>query len=182
VVLFALGTGASLAQDTSTPAADKIAAIDSAAPITLDSSSTADSTSNPNAEPSPAVAKGAQAPRETKGSIRRHTVSAPTKTIDTAPSTTDEIGETKMVEIKDLGERTVCEDVILSGSRMVLGHRCRTYNINDRSDMKAADEKKEQTKQTLTDLRRMQDNLEREQRQQEWNRERAAAALVMGSH
>jgi len=77
---------------------------------------------------------------------------------------------------------TVCEDVGLPGSRMVVGHRCRTYNIYDRSDMKAADEKKEQTKQTLTNLRRMQDNLERDQRQQEWNRERAVAALVMGSH
>ena len=70
----------------------------------------------------------------------------------------------------------------MPGSRMVVGHRCRTYNIHDRSDMKAAEEKNEQKKQTLTDLRRMQDNLEREQRQQEWNRERAVAALVMGAH
>ena len=181
-VLFALGTGASLAQDTSTPAAGNVATIDSAAPSAIDSSSTAASASNRNAEPSPVVENDAQAAREANRSIRRHANTAPTNTTGTARSTKDENAETKTVEIKDLGERTVCEDVGLPGSRMVVGHRCRTYNIHDRSDMKAAEEKNEQTKQTLADLRHMQDNLEREQRQQEWNRERAAAALVMGSH
>jgi hypothetical protein len=174
VVLLALGTGASLAQDASTSAADNVATIDSAAPTALDSSSTADSTSNPNAEPSRAIENDAQSAPATKRSTRRHTVPAPTQTVETAP--------TKTVEIKDLGERTVCEEVGLPGSRIVVGKRCRTYNIHDRSDMKMAEDKKEQTKQTLTDLRRMQDNLEREQRQQEWNRERAVAALVMGAH
>ncbi len=181
-VLFALVTGASLAQDTSTPAADNIATIALATPSAIGSSSTADSASNRNAEPSPAVENDAQSARESNRSIRRHANAAPTKTTGTATSTMDESAETKTVEIKDLGERTVCEDVGLPGSRMVVGHRCRTYNIHDRSDMKVAEEKKEQTKQALTDLRRMQDNLEREQRQQEWNRERAVAALVVGTH
>src|SRR6516164_2192657 len=54
-VLFALGTGVSLAQDRSTPAADPIATIDSATPTALDTPATAESTSNPNAERSPAV-------------------------------------------------------------------------------------------------------------------------------
>ena len=49
-VLFALGAGASFAQDTSTPAADDIATIDSAAPTAIDSSSTADSTSKPHGD------------------------------------------------------------------------------------------------------------------------------------
>jgi hypothetical protein len=182
VALLALGTGASLAQGTSAPAADNIATIDSVAPSALDSLSAADSTSNPNAEPSPAVEKDAQSTRATKRSTRRHTTPAPTETIETAPTNTAEVTPTKTVEIKDTGERTVCEEVGLPGSRMVVGKRCRTYNIHDRSDMKVAEEKKEQTKQTLTDLRRMQDNLEREQRQQEWNRQRAVAALVMGTH
>ncbi len=181
VVLFALGTGASLAQGTSTPAADNIATIDSAAPTALDSSSTADSTSDPNAEPSPAVENDAQSARATKRSTRRHTTPAPTKTVETAPTKTVEIAPTKTVEIKDTGERTVCEDIGLPGSRMVVGKRCHTYNIYDRSDMKLAEEKKEQTKQTLTDLRRMEDNLEREQRQREWDRERAVAAMVVRS-
>ena len=182
VVLFALGTGTSLAEDNSTPAADNIATIDSAAPTALDSSPTADSTSDLNAEPSPAVENDAQSARATKRSTRRHTTPAPTESVATAPTSTAEVAPTKTVEIKDLGERTVCEDVGLPGSRMVVGKRCYTYNIHDRSDMKVAEEKKEQTKQTLTDLRRMQDNLEREQGQQEWNRERAVAALVMGAH
>ncbi len=186
VVLLALGTGTSLAEDSSTPAAGEIATIDSAAPAALDS--TADSTSNPSAEPSPAAENRAQSSRATKRATRRHSTTAPTKTVETAPSTVenaataDEVTPTKTVEIKDNGERTKCEEIGLPGSRMVVGKRCYTYNIYDRSDIKAADEKKEQTKQTLQDLRRMQDNLEREQRQQEWNRERAVAALVMGSH
>jgi hypothetical protein len=179
-VFFALGAGASFAQDTSTPAADDIATIDSAAPTAIDSSSTADSTSKPHAER--AVKTGAQSAPDTLRPPRRHATAAPSKTVEIAPNKTIEIGPGETVEIKDQGERTVCEDVGLPGSRMVVGHRCRTYNIYDRSDMKAADEKKEQTKQTLADLRRMQDNLERDQRQQEWNRERAVAALVMGSH
>src|SRR6185295_3475594 len=128
-VLLALATGASLAQDTSTPA-DNIATIDSAAPTALDSSSAGGSASNPSAEP--AVKNGAQSARDAKGPPRRHTTAAPTRTIDTVSSTTDETGDTKTVEIKDLGERTVCEDVGLPGSRMVVGHRCHTYNIHDR--------------------------------------------------
>jgi hypothetical protein len=154
----------------------------------LPSTSTADSTSNLNAEASAAVENGAQSTRATKRSARRHSTAAPTKTVETAPSTvdnaltTDEVTPTKTVEIKDTGERTKCEQIGLPGSRMVVGKRCYTYNIYDRSDMKLADEKKEQTKQTLQDLRRMQDNLDAEQRQQEWNRERAVAALVMGAH
>ena len=190
VVLLALGTGASLAQGTSTPAADNIAKIDSAAPTVLESSSTADSTSNLNAEPSPAVANDAQSARATKRSTRRHTTPAPTKTVEVAPTETVEIAPTKTVdiaptktvEIKDTGERTVCEDIGLPGSRIIVEKRCHTYNINDRSDMKLADEKKEQTKRTLNEVRRMEDNLELEQRQQEWNRERAIAALVLGTH
>ena len=182
VVVFALGTGASLAEETSTPTADNVATIDSAAPTALDSSSAADAASHPNAEHSPAVANDAQSANATNRPLRRHATQAPNKTIEVAATGTDENAPTKTVEIKDLGERTVCEDVGLPGSRMVVGHRCRTYNIHDRSDMKVAEEKKEQTKQALADLRRMQDNLEREQRQQEWNRERAVAALVMGAH
>ena len=174
LVLFALGTGASLAQGASTPAADQIAAIDSAAPTALDSSTTADSTSNPNAEPSRAVENEAQAASATKRSTRRHTTPAPTKT--------DEIAETKTIELKDTGERTVCEDVGLPGSRIVVGKRCRTYNIHDRDDMKMAEEKKEETKRAITEVQRMQDNLERQQRQREWDRERAIAALVVGTH
>ena len=187
-VLLALGSGASLAQGTSTPAADPIETIDSAAPTALGSSSTVDSPANPNAEPSPAVENSAQPSRASKRAARRHTAAESTKAVETAPSTaenastTDEVTPAKTVEIKDTGERTVCEDIGLPGSRMVVGKRCRTYNIYDRSDMKLADEKKEHTKQTLQDLRRMQDNLEAEQRQQEWNRERAVAALVMGTH
>jgi hypothetical protein len=183
-----LGTAASFAQDASPPVADNIATIDSAAPAALNSSSTADSTSSPKAEPSPSVENGAQSARATKRSTRRHGTAAPTKTVETASSTvdnapaTDEVTPTKTVEIKDTGERTKCEEIGVPGSRMVVGKRCYTYNINDRSDIKLADAKKEQTKETLQDLRRMQDNLEREQRQQEWNRERAVAALVMGSH
>jgi hypothetical protein len=182
VVLLALGTGASFAQGTSTPAADNIATIDSAAPTVLDSSPTADSTSNPNAEPSPAVEDDAPSARATKRSTRRYTAAAPTKTAEIAATKTVEIDPTKTVEIKDTGERTVCEDIGLPGSRIVLGKRCHTYNINDRSDMKLADEKKEQTKRALGEVRRMEDNLELEQRQQEWNRERAIAALVLGTH
>ena len=194
-VLLALGSGASLAQGTSTPAADPIETIDSAAPTALGSSSTVDSPANPNAEPLPAVQNGAQSARATKRSTRRHSTAAPTKTVETAPSTvdnapstdesapsTDEVTATKTIEIKDTGERTKCEEIGLPGSRIVVGKRCYTYNINDRSDMKLAEQKKEHTKQTVQDLRRMQDNLESEQRQQEWNRERAVAALVMGTH
>ena len=187
-VLFALGTGVSLAQDRSTPAADPIETIDSAAPTALGSSSTVDSPANPNAEPSPAVENGAQSARATKRSTRRHSTAAPTTTVETAPPTvdnapsTDEVTATKTIEIKDTGERTKCEEIGLPGSRIVVGKRCYTYNINDRSDMKLAEQKKEHTKQTVQDLRRMQDNLESEQRQQEWNRERAVAALVMGTH
>jgi hypothetical protein len=186
VVLLALGTGTSFAEDASTPAADEIATTDSAAAAALDS--TAVSTSNPNAEPSPAAENRAQSARATKRAAKRHGTAAPTKTVDSAPTSvetaaaTDEAIPTKTVEIKDNGERTKCEEIGLPGSRMVVGKRCYTYNIYDRSDMKRADEKKEQTKQTLQDLRRMQDNLDAEQRQQEWNRERAVAALVMGSH
>ena len=194
-VLLALGSGASLAQGTSTPAADPIETIDSAAPTSPRSSSTVDSPANPNAEPSPAVENSAQPSRASKRAARRHTAAESTKAVETAPSTvdnapstdesapsTDEVTATKTVEIKDTGERTKCEEIGLPGSRMVVGKRCYTYNIYDRSDMKLADEKKEHTKQTLQDLRRMQDNLEAEQRQQEWNRERAVAALVMGGH
>jgi hypothetical protein len=181
VVLVALGTGASLAQGTSTPAADNVATIDSAAPTVLDSSA-ADSTSSLNAEPSPAVENDAQSARATKRSTRRHSAPAPTKTGEIAPSKTVEIDPTKAVEIKDTGERTVCEDVGLPGSRIILGKRCHTYNIYDKDDMKLADEKKEQTKRALSEVRRMEDNLELEQRQQEWNRERAIAALVLGTH
>ena len=187
-VLFALGTGVSLAQDRSTPAADPIATIDSATPTALDTPATEESTSNPNAEPSPAVENSAQPSRASKRAARRHTAAESTKAVETAPSTaenastTDEVTPAKTVEIKDTGERTKCEEIGLPGSRMVVGKRCYTYNIYDRSDMKLADEKKEHTKQTLQDLRRMQDNLEAEQRQQDWNRERAVAALVMGSH
>jgi len=187
-VLLALGTGASLAQGTSTTAADRIETIDSAAPTSPGSSSTIDSPANPNAEPSPAVQNGAQSARATKRSTRRHSAAAPTKTVETAPSkvdnapSTDEITATKTVEIKDTGERTKCEEIGLPGSRMVVGKRCYTYNINDRSDMKLAEQKREHTKQTVQDLRRMQDNLESAQRQQEWNRERAVAALVMGTN
>jgi hypothetical protein len=173
VVLFALGTGASLAQDTSTPAADPVATIDAAAPTAVDSASTP-SASKPNAELSPAVENDGQPARETKRSTTRHATPALTKT--------DEIEPTKTVEIKDTGERTKCEDIVLPGSRMVMGKRCRTYNIYDRSDMKQAEEKKEQTKQAIADVRRMQDNLELEQRQREWDRERATAAVVLGSH
>jgi hypothetical protein len=146
VVLFALGTGASLAQDTSTPAADNNATIGSAAPTALDSSSTDDSTSNPNAEPSPALEKDAQSARAAKRSTRRHTTPAPANTVEIAPTETVEVAPTKTVEIKDTGERTVCEDVGLPGSRMVVSKRCHTYNIYDRSDMRLAEEKKEQTK------------------------------------
>jgi hypothetical protein len=186
VGLFALGTGASLAEGSSTPAADNIATIDSAAPTALDSPSTTDA--NSNAERSPAVGSDAQSTRATKRSTRRHATPAPTKTGETAPSNVDgtapsnadETAPLKTVELKDTGERTKCEEIGLPGSRIVLGKRCYTYNINDRSEMKLADEKKEQTKQTMSDLRRMQDNLELEQRQQEWNRERAAAAMVVG--
>jgi len=178
-VLLALATGASLAQDTSTPA-DNIATIDSAAPTAIDSSSTADSTSKPHAER--AVKTGAQSAPDTLRPPRRHTTAAPTRTIDTVSSTTDETGDTKTVEIKDLGERTVCEDVGLPGSRIVVGKRCRTYNIHDRDDMKMAEEKKEETKRAITEVQRMQDNLERQQRQREWDRERAIAAMVVGTH
>jgi hypothetical protein len=187
-VLLALGSGASLAQGTSTPAAAPIETIDSATPTALGSSPTVDSPANPNAEPLPAVENGAQSARATKRSTRRHSTAAPTKTVETAPSTvdntpsTDEVTATKTVEIKDTGERTKCEEIGLPGSRMVVGKRCYTYNINDRSDMKLAEQKREHTKQTVQDLRRMQDNLDREQRQQEWNRERAVAAVVMGAH
>jgi len=187
-VLLALGTGASLAQGTSTPASDPIETIDSPAPTAFGSSSTVDSPANPNAEPSLAVENSAQSARATKRSTRRHSTAAPTKAVETAPSTvdnapsTDEVTATKTVEIKDTGERTKCEEIGLPGSRMVVGKRCYTYNINDRSDMKLAEQKREHTKQTVQDLRRMQDNLESEQRQQEWNRERAVAALVMGAH
>jgi hypothetical protein len=174
LVLFALGTGASLAQGTSTSAADPIATIDEPAPTAVDSSSTAASTSTPSAEPSPAVENDGQPARETKRSTRRHAAPASTKTDENEP--------TKTVEIKDTGERTVCEDIGLPGSRMVVGKRCRTYNIYDRSDMKQAEQKKEQTKQAIAEVRRMQDNLELEQRQREWDRERATAALVLGSH
>jgi hypothetical protein len=182
VVLFALGTGASLAQGTSTPAADNIATIGSAAPTALDPSSTADSTSNLNAEPSPAVENDAQSARATKRSTRRHTTPAPTKTVETAPTETVEIAPTKTVEIKDTGERTVCEDIGLPGSRIIVGKRCHTYNIYDRSEMKLAEEKKEETKRAISEVRRMEDNLELEQRQREWDRERAIAALVVGTH
>ena len=182
VVLLALGTGASLAQGTSTPAADNIATIDWPLRPPCDSSSTADSTSNPNAEPSPAVENDAQSARATKRSTRRHTTPAPTQPVETAPTKTVEIAETKTVEIKDTGERTVCEDIGLPGSRIIVEKRCHTYNIYDRSDMKLAEEKKEQTKRTLTELRRMEDNLELEQRQREWDRERAIAAMVGGTH
>jgi hypothetical protein len=182
VVLFALGTGTSLAEDNSTPAADNIATIDSAAPTTLDSSPTADSTSDLNAEPSPAVENDAQSARATKRSTRRHTTPAPTKTVETAPTETVEIAPTKTVEIKDTGERTVCEDIGLPGSRIIVGKRCHTYNIYDRSEMKLAEEKKEETKRAISEVRRMEDNLELEQRQREWDRERAIAALVVGTH
>jgi hypothetical protein len=190
VVLFALGTGASIAQDTSTPAAGPIATIDSVAPTALDSSATADSTANTNAEPSPGVENDAQPARANKRSMRRHATAAstktaevaPTTTAESAPTTTGEIEPTKTVEIKDTGERTVCEDVGLPGSRMVVGKRCHTYNIYDRVDAKLAAENTEQTKRTLTELRHMQDNLELEQRQQEWNRERAIAGAVLGTH
>ena len=190
VVLLALGTGASLAQDTSTPAADNVARIDSAAPTAVDASPDADSTSNLNAESSPALENDAQSPRATKRSMRRHATPAPAKTAEVAPAKTVEVATPntvesapiKTVEIKDTGERTKCEEIGLPGSRMVVGKRCYTYNINDRSDMKLAEQKREHTKQTVQDLRRMQDNLESEQRQQEWNRERAVAALVMGTH
>jgi hypothetical protein len=180
LVLFALGTGASHAQGTSAPAADPIATTGSAAPTALDSSSIADSPSNPNAEPSPAVENDAQSTRATKRSARRHTPPAPTKTVEAAPAEPGEVVPTKTIELKDTGERTVCEDIGLPGSRMVVGKRCHTYNIHDRDDAKLAEEHKEQTKQTLRELRQMQDNLELEQRQQEWNRERAIAALVVG--
>jgi len=173
VVLFALGTGASLAQDQPAPAADANETSDPAAPTARDPSTTAESNSNSNAERSPVIEDNAQSARASKRSTRRHTP-APTETVETAP--------TKTVEIKDTGERTVCEDVGLPGSRMVIGKRCHTYNIHDRDDMRLADEKKEQTKQTLTELRRMEDDLERQQRQREWDRERAIAALVVGSH
>ena len=179
-LLLALGTGASLAEGTSTPAADPIETIDSAAPADLGSSSTADSSANPNAEPSPAVENGAQPARETKRSKRRHATAAPTKTPEIESTETVEVDKT--VEIKDTGERTVCEEIGLPGSRMVVGKRCHTYNIYDRADMKQAEEKKEQTNRTLADLRRMEDNLEREQRQREWDRERAVAAMVGGAH
>ena len=76
----------------------------------------------------------------------------------------------------------MCEDIGLPGSRIVVEKRCHTYNIYDRSEMKLAEEKKEQTKRTLSEVRRMEDNLEREQRQREWNRERAIAAMVVGTH
>jgi hypothetical protein len=174
VVLLALGTGASLAQGTSTPAADNIATTDSAAPTVLDSSSTADSTSNLNAEPSPAVENDAQSARATKRSTRGHTTPAPTKTVEIAP--------TKTVEIKDTGERTVCEDIGLPGSRIIVEKRCHTYNIYDRSEMKLAEEKQEQAKRAIGEVRRMEDNLELEQRQREWDRERAIAAMVVGTH
>src|SRR5262249_6690343 len=134
MVLFALGTGSSLAQDASAPAADPIATTDSPAPAAIDSSSIADSASNPKAEPSPpAVKDDAQPSRDTKRSTRRHPAAAPTAA---------EVEPIKTVEIRDTGERTVCEDVGMPGSRMVVGKRCRTYNIYDRSDMKLADEKK----------------------------------------
>jgi hypothetical protein len=186
VVLLALGTGASLAQGPST-SADQIATIDSAASAALDPS-TADSTANPNAEPSQAFENGAQPRRATKRSMRRHATAAPTKTVETAPTTvesaltTAESAPTTTVEIKDTGERTKCEDISLPGSRMVVGKRCHTYNIYDRDDARLAEEHSEQTKQTMRELRRMQDNLELEQRQQEWNRERAIAAMAVGSH
>jgi len=176
--VLALWTGASLAQDTSTPAqdtstpaADRIATSESAAPTVLDSPSTADSGSNPKAKPSPPIDNDARSARETKRSMRRHSTPAPA----------DE-GEIKTVEIKDTGERTVCEDIGLPGSRMVVGKRCHTYNINDRTDMRQAEEKKEETKRAITEVRRMQDNLEMEQRQREWERERATAAVVLGTH
>jgi hypothetical protein len=187
-VLLALGAGASFAQGTSTLAADPVESTGSAASTALGSSSSVDSPVTPNSERSPAVENGAQSARATERSKRLHRTVAPAKTVETAPSTvdnapsTDEVTVTKTVEIKDTGERTKCEDIGLPGSRMVVGKRCYTYNIHDRTDMKLADQKKEQTKQTVQDLRRMQDNLERQQRQQEWNRERAAAALVMGTH
>lgn len=187
VVLFALGTGASLAEGTSTPAAPEIATIDSVAPTAVDSSTAADPAPNPNAGASPAVENRAPSARATKRSTRRHGTRAPT-TVETTPSTVEnsptpgEVTPPKTVEIRDTGERTKCEEIGLPGSRMVVGKRCYTYNIYDRSEAKLAEAKKEQTKQTLQDLRRMQDNLDREQRQQEWNRERAVAALVMGTH
>ena len=105
----------SRARPTSTPAADNIATIALATPSAIGSSSTADSASNRNAEPSPAVENDAQSARESNRSIRRHANAAPTKTTGTATSTMDESAETKTVEIKDLGERTVCEDVGLPG-------------------------------------------------------------------
>jgi len=189
-VFLALGTGASLAQGISTPAADDIATTDSAVPTALELSSTADSPSNPNAEPSPAVEKDTQSARRTKRSTRRHTPPAPTKTagsastktVESAPTETLESALSRTVELKDTGERTVCEDIGLPGSRIVVEKRCHTYNIYDRSEMKLADEKREQTKRTMSELRRMQDNLEREQRQREWDRERAIAAMVGGAH
>jgi hypothetical protein len=180
LVLFALGTGASLAQETSSPAADPLATIDSAAPAALDSLSTVDPASNPNAEASTAVENDAHSTRASKRAARRHTTPASTNTVEVASTEPGEVTPTKTIELKDTGERTVCEDIGLPGSRMVVGKRCHTYNIHDRDDAKLADEKREQTKQTLRELRQMQDNLELEQRQQEWNRERAVAALVVG--
>jgi hypothetical protein len=88
----------------------------------------------------------------------------------------------KTVEIADTGERTVCEDLTLPGSRIVVQKRCYTTNIYDRSEAKLAAQRKESTKLEVEQLRRYQYRMEMQQRERDMARERAVAAMVIQGH
>jgi len=74
------------------------------------------------------------------------------------------------VEVKDFKAKTICEPIVATGTRMVVTKHCYTQDQND----KLAAERKASTRAKLEDLRRSEEMGERQDRQREMDRQRAA--------
>ncbi|HEX5048519.1 MAG TPA: hypothetical protein VFX89_15500 [Gammaproteobacteria bacterium] len=74
------------------------------------------------------------------------------------------------VEVKDFKGKTICEPIVATGTRMVIAKHCYTQDQND----KLAAERKANTRAKLEELRRSEEMGERQDRQREMDRQRAA--------
>jgi hypothetical protein len=162
-VLFLLGAGAGHAQESPVAAAAAATKSESTAPTRVESA--------PSVDDYYALAGIGE-------------VQVPARRLErpVAARTAAQTIPAKTVPIQDLGQRTVCEQIKLPGSRIVVENRCSTSNVNDRSEAKLAAQRKEYTQLQIETLRREQDNMERMQREREMARERAIAAMALQGH
>jgi hypothetical protein len=83
---------------------------------------------------------------------------------------TDPVTPAATVAVSQLGGETICEDIKLPASRIVVQRRCYT---RDAAWASQAEANKEVVRRQLDELRRMDNAREQQQREIEMNRERA---------